>query len=394
MIDGLLVLNAGSSSLKFAIYALWPSGVNPEAVLRGQVSGIGSRPFFSLRSAEGTLEPSGSDLPAERIGNHDDALREVLGWIHRNADHVRLRGVGHRVVHGGPSRSEPEIVTPALLEELHSLCRLAPHHQPHNLSAIRAVAAHAPDLRQVACFDTAFHTHQPSVARRLPLPPRYRKRGIMGYGFHGLSYQFIVGALPGYTGRGLPRRLVAAHLGNGASLCAIKDGVGIATTMGFSTLDGVIMGTRCGSIDPGALLYLMREDGLGEAELTDLLYNQCGLLGLSGLSADMEVLLGSENTGAVEAVESYCYALVRAIGSLAAVLKGVDALVFTGGIGERAVPIREKVCMDLRWLGLELDQTGNRLGGPRITESGSLTEAWVIPTDEELVIARETRSRL
>ena len=390
MDDGLLVFNAGSSSLKFALYAYTDSDDQPQLMLRGQIAGIGAGPVFSEWNRRGE-SPVADEYPdLSLVGSHDDAISKVLEWIQKKAVGINLIGVGHRVVHGGGKRRSPALVTPQLMQELGSLCLLAPHHQPHNLAAIRAVAAEYPALPQVACFDTAFHADQPEVARRLPLPRRYRKRGVIRYGFHGLSYEFIAGAVPAYNGGAVPRRLIVAHLGNGASLCAIEDGVAKATTMGFSTLDGVMMGTRSGSIDPGVLLHLMREEGMGEAQLTELVYNQCGLLGVSGISQDMRELLASSDPRAAEAVELYCYTLIQALGSLIGVMEGLDGIVFTGGIGEHAAEIRTSLCSKLQWIGLLLDEPANAANGSLITQPDSRVKAWVIPTDEELVIARHT----
>ena len=387
---GLLVLNAGSSSLKFAVFDIEPGGDSPAVVLRGQVSGIGSKPIFRAsvegRAARGA---SGPDDVAD-LHNHQKAIAFVLGWIEEQSVGMTLVGVGHRVVHGGRERDRPALVTPQLLNELDALAPLAPHHQPHNLAAIRAVYATAPKLPQVACFDTAFHACQPEVARRLPLPLHLRDKGLQRYGFHGLSYEYITAAVADHNDGELPERLVVAHLGNGASLCAIRDGHSIASSMGFSTLDGLLMGTRCGTIDPGVLLHLMREEGLGEPELSDLLYNQSGLLGVSGVSPDMQLLLDSDAPAAAEAVELFCYTLVRAIGSMAAALGGVDALVFTGGIGEHAAAVRADVCKELAWLGLDFDAAANDNCNGLLSRPESSLRVWVIPTNEELVIARHT----
>ena len=393
MKQGILTLNAGSSSLKFAVFALDQQGKEPLRVLRGQVAGIGSGVRIKAWDGQGQAMDVGK-APDTSVVDHRAALDWVLDWVYRHLSDIELVGVGHRVVHGGRHQHHPAPVTSALLCELEALCPLAPHHQPHNLSAIRAVAAKAEDLPQIACFDTAFHSNQPDVARRLPLPRRYHEQGIMRYGFHGLSYEFIASAVPDYNGGELPRRLVAAHLGNGASLCAIEDGMGIATSMGFSTLDGIMMGTRCGAMDPGVLLHLMHEEGLGEPELSELVYNQCGLLGVSGLSSDMQVLLGSDDPRAAEAIELFCYSLVQAMGSLVMVMQGADGLVFTGGIGEHAAAVRASVCAKLRWLGLVLDESANDNDGPLISAPESSIKVWVIPTDEELVIARHSRRLL
>ena len=314
MNTGVLVINAGSSSLKFAVFVAAPGTEEFNVALRGQVSGIGSNPVFSASVLSPARPADSLSTPVDEIGSHQQAIDHALRWVE---------------VHGGPDRREPALVTPALLQELKTLSPLAPHHQPHNLAAIQAVAETDPDLPQVACFDTAFHATQSPLARLLPLPLALRERGLQRYGFHGLSYEFITGALPAHNGGSLPPRLIVAHLGNGASLCAIRDGKSVATSMGFSTLDGLLMGTRCGSIDPGVLLHLMRQHDMDEAALSHLLYDESGLLGVSGISADMQVLLDSREPAAAEAVELFCYTLVRAIGSMAAALGGVDAMVFT-----------------------------------------------------------------
>lgn len=391
MLDaGMLVLNAGSSSLKFAVFGIEPGTDGLRVVLRGQISGIGSTPAFQAWRENDHAQGASRSVDVGTLDNHQKAIDLALDWIARQSGGMRLIGVGHRVVHGGPERRTPALVTTELLTELDALSLLAPHHQPHNLAAIRAVQAAAPELPQVACFDTAFHAGQPAVARRLPLPSRYRDKGLQRYGFHGLSYEYVTGAVVAYNAGRLPERLLVAHLGNGASLCAIRNGASVATSMGFSTLDGLLMGTRCGAIDPGVLLHLMREERMDEPELSDLLYNNSGLLGVSGISPDMQVLLSSDEPTATEAVELFCYTLVRAIGSMAAALGGVDALVFTGGIGEHAAAIRARVCTELAWLGLDFDAAANEAGSDLLSRPGSQLTVWVIPTNEELVIARHT----
>jgi acetate kinase len=391
--DAILVLNAGSSSLKFALFeTVVAAGADPTLRLRGQIEGIGRTVRFGLEPSDagGAPVPPPLDEDVAGVADHDGALAVLLDWLERAAAGTRLVAAGHRVVHGGPEARGHAAVTPALLDELASYAPLAPHHQPHNVAAIRAVAARRPGLPQVACFDTAFHTDQPRVATRLSLPREYEVRGLRRYGFHGLSYEYVTGALPALSGEPLPARLVIAHLGNGASLCAVRDGRGVATTMGFSTLDGLVMGTRCGALDPGVLLYLMREQGLAEPALTDLLYNRSGLLGVSGLSADMRTLLASDEPAAAEAVELFCYRIVRDLGSLAAALGGLDALVFTAGIGAHSAEVRRRVCKDSAWLGIALDEAANARHGPRIGTAESVVSVWALPTDEELVIARHT----
>lgn len=373
----LLVLNAGSSSIKFALYDL-PLSDKPSH--EGHIAGIGRETRFSVDGKSRAI--------AQPVADHGAAIGLLLEWLESEAHAGKLAGVGHRVVHGGSNFTQPLRLDSRSLEALTALNPLAPHHQPHNIAAIRAVAARLPRLPQVACFDTAFHATMPYEARRLPLPAEYEARGIRRYGFHGLSYESIVTKLPAITG-GLPARLIIAHLGNGASITAIRSGRSIATSMGFSTLDGLIMGTRSGSIDPGVLLHLMRE-GRSLGEIEDLLYNRSGILGLSGLSADMKTLLDSATPEAAAAVSLYCYRINREIGSLAAALEGLDALVLTGGVGENAGPVRAQVCRAAGWLGIALDEKANAAGGPRLTGADSPVSAWAIATDEQGVIARHT----
>lgn len=388
--SGVLVLNAGSSSLKFAVFRSAGNDADPAPVLTGQVAGIGSSSVFRVKMQGGSSDRQSVSLELDDVDNHEQAIDYALRWISENAGSVPLAGVGHRVVHGGPDRRSPELVTPELMQDLETLCRLAPHHQPHNLAAIRAVSAAAPELPQVACFDTAFHATQSALARRLPLPANLRDMGLQRYGFHGISYEYITSVVPTCNDGEMPRRLLVAHLGNGASLCAICDGESVATTMGFSTLDGLLMGTRSGSIDPGVLLHLMHEEHMDEPALSDLLYNQCGLLGVSGISGDMQVLLNSDEPSAAEAVDLFCYSMLREIGAMAAALGGIDALVFTGGIGEHAVEIRARVCEKLAWLGVEFDAAANAAGASVLTSPTSPAKVWIIPTNEELVITRHT----
>lgn len=387
MTAGLLVLNAGSSSVKFAAFRVREGAPEHDAVLRGQIAGIGREPSFQVREHGG--EASSRRLDAKHVADHRAAIDWILAWLEQRRLGLQWQGVGHRIVHGG-GRHGPARVDAAVLAELERLCPLAPHHQPHNLAAVRAMAATAPSLPQVACFDTAFHASQPEVARMLPLPAELRDRGLMRYGFHGLSYEYVVSELPRLSGAALPPRLLIAHLGNGASVCAVCEGRSIATSMGFSTLDGLLMGTRCGSLDPGVLLYLMRECGFDEAALTDLLYNRSGLLGVSGISADMRVLLESDDPAARRAVGLFCYELVRTIGSMTAALGGIDALVFTGGIGEHAAAVRARVCGELAWLGLTMDHEANARHAHCLSRADSPVSVWMLPANEELTIARQT----
>lgn len=386
----LLVLNAGSSSLKFSLFR---DEDPPRLLLRGQFEELSTRPRFVARAGGAVVGER--DWPAGTQLGHDGAIDHLFSWGRSGAlgEH-HIAAVGHRVVHGGTRFSTPVLIDATTLRELVTLIPLAPLHQPHNLAAIRAVAQQAPWLRQVACFDTAFHCTQPPVAQAFALPRRYAEQGVRRYGFHGLSYEYIASVLSSEAPRALAGRTIVAHLGNGASMCALAEGRSVATTMGFTALDGLVMGTRCGSIDPGVLLYLIDREGMDARALERLLYEQSGLLGVSGRSSDMRELLARPDDAAAEALELFVYRIARELGSLAAALGGVDALVFTGGIGENAVPIRARVCRDARWLGLELDEEANTRGGPCISRAGSRVSAWVIPTNEELMIALHTRRLL
>ena len=391
MADAILVLNAGSSSLKFSVFL---DGEPPGLLLRGQLEGLNTEPHFVARDAAGKTVGEKAWGAGTQLG-HAGAIEFLFGW---GRDGIlgghRLASVGHRVVHGGIQYTRPVLVDPEVLAALERLVPLAPLHQPHNLAAIRAVAQHAPHLPQVACFDTSFHHTQPPVAQSFALPRHYAEEGVLRYGFHGLSYEYIASVLPGTDVRAAAGRTVVAHLGNGASMCALRNGRSVASTMGFTALDGLPMGTRCGQIDPGVLLYLMDRHGLDARALEKLLYQQSGLLGVSGVSSDMRALLGSHDPHAAEAIDLFVYRIGRELGSLAAALGGLDALVFTGGIGENAAVIRARVCRDAAWLGLELDEAANGAGGPRLTRPDSRVSAWVIPTNEELMIAQHTRRLL
>jgi acetate kinase len=391
MADALVVLNAGSSSLKFSVFL---DGDPPEALLRGQLEGIMTAPRFVARDEAGNVVgehgwPAGTEL------GHQGAIDFLFDWGRGGAlGGHGITAVGHRVVHGGLKFTGPVQVTAEVLAALKALVPLAPLHQPHNLAAIEAVARRAPQLPQVACFDTSCHRTQPAVAQEFALPRRYAEEGVRRYGFHGLSYEYVASALPGLDARAAAGRTVVAHLGNGASMCALKGGRSVANTMGFTALDGLPMGTRCGSLDPGVLLYLMDRHGLGARALEELLYRESGLLGVSGVSSDMRALLSSADPRAAEAIDLFVYRIGRELGSLAAALGGLDALVFTGGIGENAAAVRARVCRDAAWLGLVLDEAANDAGGPRLSSADSRVAAWVVPTNEELMIARHTRRLL
>jgi acetate kinase len=391
MTRSLLVINAGSSSIKFALYAV--NGLVLESRFRGQADGLGGHRAYLC-----FVDEQGRSLLRRNLddaADHDQALDQALGWLEEMLEGRQLLGAGHRVVHGGAYFSRPVRLEADTLAMLESYSSLAPLHQFQNLKAIHAVSRLWPSLPQVACFDTAVHRRQPRVAQRFALPREYEDRGILRYGFHGLSYEYIASVLPDVDPRAARGRTVVAHLGNGASMCALQDGRSVATTMGFTALDGLPMGQRCGSIDPGVLLHLLQNEGMSIAELEDLLYRRSGLLGLSGgISADMRELLTSDEAAAAEAVEYYVYRAVREIGSLAAAMGGLDALVFTAGVGENAAPIRRAICRRLDWLGLQLDEQANEQGAGRISTGGSGVHAWVIPTNEELMIARHTLDRL
>jgi acetate kinase len=388
MSDAIVVLNAGSSSLKFSVYALGGE-VRLALSAKGQIEGIGTSPHFVARDAEGGVLAQ-ERWPDDRESGHDRYFRVFGEWVRGFLGDGRVLGVGHRVVHGGPDLAAPVRIDEAVLGQLEALRPLAPLHQPHNLAGIRAVIRAAPELPQVACFDTAFHRGHADVVERFAIPRALHDEGVRRYGFHGLSYEYVAGALKEVAPEIARGRVVVAHLGSGASMCALLDGRSIDSTMGFTALDGLPMGTRCGAIDPGVLLHLVRAHGMDADAIEQLLYHDCGLKGVSGLSNDMRDLEASDDPRATEAIELFVHRIARELGALAAVLGGLDGLVFTAGIGERSVRVREQVCGKAAWLGIELDGAANRRGEPRITNTESPISAWVIPTDEELMIARHT----
>lgn len=377
--SSVLVLNVGSSSLKFAI----SEGKGDRWNAAGAVTGIGAQPQLQIRLPA----PSRRDLP-EQV-DHGDAAGILLAWLAEMGLHAEgISGIGHRIVHGGAQFSEPILVDDAVEAELSSLARLAPLHMPPCLAVLARFRRALPRMPNIACFDTAFHATQPDVATRLPLPQRFHDRGFRRYGFHGLNYEHVVRELPGLTSKPLPRRMIIAHLGHGASLCAVLDGKSVATTMGYSAADGLVMSTRTGSIDPGALIAIQREDGLSADAIEDLVYRRSGLLGLSGLSGDMQTLLQSQEAGAKRAIESYCYWAARHMASLLAALGGLDALVFTGGVGENAAAIRERIIGHLGWLGITL---GNDRRATTVSTPDSRVAVHIVPADEEATIARHAR---
>ncbi|NJD25269.1 MAG: acetate/propionate family kinase [Betaproteobacteria bacterium] len=391
MSRGILTINAGSSSIKFALFEL-NGGLNPQPVVSGQIDGIGADARLVAKTGHGKHELPLA-LDGEQEAQHQASLAVLLKWLGDQYKGWTLAAVGHRVVHGGELFSAPMVVDRDSVHQLEQFIPLAPLHQPHNLNGIRTIAAVAADVPQVACFDTAFHRSNPAVAQAFAIPRALSAEGVKRYGFHGLSYEYIAQALPGHSERA-EGRVIVAHLGNGSSMCGMVGRRSVASTMGFTAIDGLMMGTRSGAIDPGVLLYLMDEKGMGSVELTRLLYKESGLLGVSGISQDMRTLLASDRPEAAEAIDLYCYRILREIGSLAAAIGGVDTLVFTGGIGEHAAAIRAKVGTGLGWLGGRIDDAANAAGSALISAPGSALEILVIPTNEEWMIASHTRRLL
>ena len=377
-----LTLNAGSSSLKTGLFT---AGAAPQMLARGLVEKIGGAAYLTLKATDGTVLV---DTALDGASTHAAALHAALGQLEAHFSGARIAAVGHRVVHGGQAYADPVAITPDVIAALETLVPFAPLHQPHNLAGIRAALEEFPTACQVACFDTAFHSNHPYVNDTFALPRRYYDKGIRRYGFHGLSYDYISGALKALAPTLHQGRVVAAHLGNGASMSGMLAGQTEASSMGFSALDGLPMGTRSGQLDPGVMLYLMEQDGMDSAEISDLLYRKSGLLGLSGESSDMRRLLASDNPHARQAIDYFCFRIRRELGGMAAALDGLDAVVFTGGIGENAAPIREKVCAGMGWIGIDLDSARNAAGETVISADLSRVRVLVLPTNEELVIAR------
>jgi acetate kinase len=384
--NAIVVLNAGSSSIKFSLFFI--RGSELELDLRGQIEEIYSTPRFVAKRHGATIADT-SWNGGTKLG-HDAALDHLVQFLRSELGDDHLVGVGHRVVHGGLDYAQPVVVDAGVVAALEKLVPLAPLHQPHNLAPIQRLLNRAPEIAQVACFDTSFHRTNPDVAQRFALPEKLHEAGVRRYGFHGLSYEYIASALAQFDTNAASGRTIVLHLGNGASMCAIEAGRSIATTMGFTAVDGLVMGTRPGSLDPGVLLYLIENCHLDARAVENLLYNESGLLGVSGFSSDMRTLLTSSDPRAKLAIELFCYRIRREVGSLVAALGGLDAIVFTGGIGENSSDIRERVCHDAGWLGVELDVAANAAGQSRISMPGSRVSAWLIPTNEELMIARHT----
>jgi acetate kinase len=391
MDDYALVLNAGSSSLKFCVFQR-PGGEAWRLEARGQIEGIGTSPRLRVKGGDG------ASLASERLSREVNdgraAVRSLADWLRSKYHGARVLGVGHRVVHGGPKFTGPTVLNASILAELNELIPLAPLHQPYNLAAIEAVFERLPDVKQVACFDTSFHRGHKPVADLVPLPREICKSDLQRYGFHGLSYEYIASVLPDVAPEIAKGRVIVAHLGSGASMCALRAGKSVDTTLGFTALDGLCMGTRPGSIDPGVVLYLFQNLKLSVNDVENVLYKKSGLLGISGVSNDMRELLGSEDAGARLAVDYFVYRAAKEIGALAAVLGGIDGLVFTGGIGENSAEVRRRICQASSWLGIEIDLEANAGQGPRITRRQSPVSAWMVPTNEEMMIARHTATLL
>jgi acetate kinase len=379
------VLNAGSSSIKFALFE---TGADETLLFRGLIERIGVAPRLKVTDAAGELVAEQS-WPAEGF-DHRAAAKVLLEKGAELTKGAPVAAVGHRVVHGGADYAVPMRIDADVIAALTKLAPLAPLHQPHNLAPIRAIAEAAPRLPQVACFDTAFHRGQSPLAQLFALPRKFAEVGVRRYGFHGLSYEYVSSRIPEAAPELVGKGVLIAHLGNGASLCALRDGRSIATTMGFTAVDGLVMGTRCGAIDPGVLIYLMDEYGMDARALEDLIYRKSGLLGVSGVSSDMRSLRASKEPAAAEAIALFVYRVVREIGSLSAALGGLDGLVFTGGIGENDVKTRAEIAAGCRWLGVEIDEKLNAKGAERISADASRVSVRVIPTNEERMMARHT----
>lgn len=387
MSSAILTLNAGSSSLKFALFG------GLDLRLRGKVENIGTDPHMAVTDAAGETIEERRWAAADGM-EHEAFLEPLFEWIGVHLAGESLSAVGHRVVHGGTAFSQPVVIDAAVMAKLDLLSPLAPLHQPHNLAAIRAVSAARPDLPQVACFDTAFHHGHAEVVTRFALPRIWHDQGVRRYGFHGLSYEFVAGRLAELDPGLAAGKVIIAHLGNGASLCATDNGHSVDTTMGFTALDGLVMGTRSGALDPGVILYLQQQAGMSVQAIEDLLYARSGLLGVSGISSDMRTLAASADPRAREAIKLFVFRIARESGALMSSLGGLDGVVFTGGIGENDSMVRSAVAERLAWTGLKLDAAANAKGTGRISAADARVVAWVIPTDEEATIARHTAQAL
>ena len=391
MKEAILTINAGSSSIKFALFPL-TQPISPDAEVAGQIDGIGTSATRMVAKDRAGEKIADQTLAGEKV-SHDQAFDALLQWFQATQSSWRIVAVGHRVVHGGERYSQPTVIDATVLGHLESFIPLAPLHEPHNVAGIRALQKLLPDVPQVACFDTAFHRSQPDVAQVFGLPRALTAEGIKRYGFHGLSYEFIARALPEHSHRA-SGRVVVAHLGNGASMAAMVNRKCVATTLGFSTIDGLMMGTRCGNLDPGVVLHLMETKNYSVKDMTRILYKESGLLGVSGISQDMRTLLASDKPEAHEAVELFCYRIVRELGSLVAAAGGIDALVFTGGIGEHAAEVRRRVCLLSEWLGIRTNPEANARHDIVISAGNSTVDVLVIPTNEEWMMAHHAQTLL
>ena len=391
MSRGILTINAGSSSIKFALFPL-DHPISPVAEVSGQIDGIGAEETKMVAKNRAGERIADQILSGERV-SHAQAFDALLKWFTATYTGWEIAAVGHRVVHGGDRYSQPTVIDAQVLAHLTGFTPLAPLHQPHNVAGIVALQALLPNVPQVACFDTASHRSQPEVAQMFGLPRAITAEGVKRYGFHGLSYEFIARALPQHSSRA-DGRVVVAHLGNGASMAAMVNRKCVATTLGFSTIDGLVMGTRCGNLDPGVILHLMETKGLSVKDMTKMLYKESGLLGVSGISQDMRTLLSSDKPEAQEAVDLFCYRIARELGSLAAAAGGLDAVVFTGGIGEHAAEVRRRVCIQSEWLGIRLNPEANARHDLHISAGNSSVDVLVIPTNEEWMMAHHAQTLL
>lgn len=388
MKDMIGVLNAGSSSIKFSLFVLEDNNIN--LLARGQIEGLYTAPRFLAKDKSGKVLSEKSWPDGTKLG-HEGGIDHLFTYVRAEFRDHNLLGVGHRVVQGGLEYPQPVRVTPDVLAKLERLIPMFPLHQPHNLAPIKLLMERRPELPQVACFDSSFHRTNPRIAQLFAIPLKYADEGIIRYGFHGLSYEYISSVLPKFDARAASGKTVVLHLGNGASMCAFENGKSMTCTLEFSGVGGLPMGTRSGSLDPGLMLYFMRGLGMDAQSIEKLVYNQSGLLGVSGISSDMRTLLESREPKARLAIDLFLYRIRRELGSLTAALGGLDSIIFTGGIGENAPPIREGVCRDAAWLGVELDTEANKRGGPRISAETAKVSAWVIPTNEEFMIASHTK---
>jgi acetate kinase len=387
MNDAILVINAGSSSVKFSTFVAANGAL--ELKLRGQLEGLFTSPRFVAKDTKGKVVGEKAWGDGVKLG-HEGALEHLRTFLRGLAAEIRLVGVGNRVAHGGMKYSQPVRVTAEILGDLEKFVPLAPLHQPHNLRPIHVMMERMPEVPQVAVFDTAFHRTNPPLAQMFALPKALTDAGVRRYGFHGTSYEYIASVLPEHDPKAAAGKTIVLHLGNGSSMCALAAGRSMTSTMGFTAIEGLPMGTRCGALDPGVILFLLDQRKMDARAIEKLLYKESGLLGVSGISSDVRTLLESKEPGAKLALDLYVYRIGRELGSLGAALGGLDAIVFTGGVGENAVAIRERVCTDAAWLGVELDPAANAKGAPCITKPRSRVTARIVPTNEELMIARHT----